>query len=245
MDNLIFLSASLSLLQNGICADHDPDRRGPACFSCRGPAGQRPNGAEYEPDSDMSRCTSCLVLFDAYLFLKRPCMKKKQPSRFNTRNIIFYAVDDALSYKKKPLTRQRSGKSCSGLLFLTTCASLILNNSCPCILSVWVLHHVNKQNHKKNYPEINTADKQFRSGSISYPGNRAADGPVFLFHSEYPFCLFNGASPACTARYPERIVLPVRGQREVFRQVGPVILKGQPFTQVPVPSPHGIPPRLR
>ncbi|EAA8668165.1 hypothetical protein B5N75_22340 [Salmonella enterica] len=27
--------------------------------------------------------------------------EKKQPSRFNTRNIIFYAVDDALSYKKK------------------------------------------------------------------------------------------------------------------------------------------------
>lgn len=245
MDNLIFLSASLSLLQNGICADHDPDRRGPACFSCRGPAGQRPNGAEYEPDSDMSRCTSCLVLFDAYLFLKRPCMKKNSLHDLTPGILSFTRLMTLYLTKKKPLTRQRSGKSCSGLLFLTTCASLILNNSCPCILSVWVPHHVNKQNHKKNYPEINTADKQFRSGSISYPGNRAADGPVFLFHSEYPFCLFNGASPACTARYPERIVLPVRGQREVFRQVGPVILKGQPFTQVPVPSPHGIPPRLR
>lgn len=150
-----------------------------------------------------------------------------------------------LYFTKKAANEAAQRQSCSGLLFLTTCASLILNNFCPCILSVWVPHHVNKKNHKKNYPEINTADKQFRSGSISYPGSRAADGPVFLFHSEYPFCLFNGASPACTARYPERIVLPVRGQSEVFRQVGPVILKGQPFTQVPVPSPHGIPPRFR
>lgn len=90
------------------------------------------------------------------------------------------------------------------------CDVPVLNNAHSCIRLIRVLHHVNKQNHKKNYPEINTADKQFRSGSISYPGNLAADGPVFLFHSEYPFCLFNGASTACTVRYPEWIVLSFR-----------------------------------
>lgn len=138
-------------------------------------------------------------------------MKKNQSSRFNIRGIIFYAVNDALFYKKKPLTRQRCGKKVAVVYnFNGLCGVPVLNNAHSCIRLIRVLHHVNKQNHKKNYPEINTADKQFRSGSISYPGDRVADGPVFLFHSEYPFCMFNGVSPACTARYSERIVLPFR-----------------------------------
>lgn len=78
------------------------------------------------------------------------------------------------------------------------------------MLLIWVPHHVNKQNHKKKRPEIKTANEQFRSECISYPGSRAADGPVFLFHSEYPFCLLSGVSPPCSARYPERIVLSFR-----------------------------------